>query len=96
METAIHPDYLWDFIVENDLTHVLYEAILHIKDIFGKDTKISLEIDTFNLEYIKLYLWIHSSLSAEESMKLQDRLDAWWIPNLHRGNGKLNIAIRYV
>ncbi len=92
----VHPDYLWDFIEQNDLTHILYESILHIEDTFGKDTRVSLEIDTFNLEYIQLRLTILTPFDVDESRACLKALDKWWFRNCYRVNGKMTINMGYV
>lgn len=93
---VITEEYLWDFIVENDLTHLIYESLLHIEETFGKDIKVSLDIDTFNIEYLKLWLTISSPFEVEETRLKLNNLDKWWIKNAYRAKNKLSINTKYV
>jgi len=46
---------------------------------------------------IELWIYISTDLSAKEAMPILERFDEeWWLENMERANGKLNITIKFV
>lgn len=89
------PAAVAQFLQENAfLNDLLVEIRDRVSKVFGAATSIRLDLldDPDFLGEPKLYAVILTPLAAESALALQARLDdEWWLDNLERARGKLNI-----
>lgn len=94
------PATVAQFIQENAfLAELLVEIRAKVSEMFGAATQIRLDLldDPEFLGQPKLYAVILTPLAAEAALALQARLDDdWWLDNLDRAQGKLNLCVEYV
>lgn len=94
------PTTVAQFIQENAfLAELLVEIRAKVSEMFGAATQIRLDLldDPEFLGQPKLYAVILTPLAAEAALALQGRLDDdWWLDNLDRAQGKLNLCLEYV
>ena len=94
------PTTVAQFIQENAfLAELLVEIRAKVSEVFGAATQVRLDLldDPEFLGQPKLYAVILTPLAAEVALALQARLDDdWWLDNLERAQGKLNLCLEYV
>jgi hypothetical protein len=94
------PDAVAEFLDRRPfLSDLLMEAYNKIIEVFGKGTPVKLKLfhDPAYPGSSKLFAVISTSLSAEEAIKLEDKLDqTWWIQNLDRARCQFNITVEFV
>ncbi len=92
--TIDNPREIKDFLLSNDcLMEILFEAPEHIYRIFGQ-VPIHLELHKDPEEgWDELFIVIKSSYSAEEALRLENRLaEEWFLDRIRDTKGKLNVT----
>jgi hypothetical protein len=80
------------------LVNVLLEPLAKIRNYFGQDTQIALEVvcdpedgDT------KQFAFILTPLSAQDALARRDQLDEeWWLEASGRAQGKLIVDVEFI
>lgn len=83
------------FIEKNGLTNVLWEAVPHIRRIFGSDTQFYLELsDDPDGDFREIFIVIKTSYEIEKSLQQLDRLDQeWFLSIVNKIGNTLNITV---
>lgn len=84
------------FIRANDfLLPLLAEIPPRVKTVFGDNVKLALKLKLSDEP--EVWVLIQTELSAREAFPLLDQFDnEYWLDNLERAQGKLNVRLEYV
>jgi hypothetical protein len=89
-----------DFIRENPfLLELLFESNQRIKEHFGSDAQVNLEllIDPEAGDYRELFALVLTGLKPEGALKRLEELDKdWWLEASSLAKGLLNIDVEYI
>ncbi len=80
------------------LVNLLLEALAKVKNCFGQDSQIALEVvrDPEDGD-CKLFAFVLTALPVEEALALRDQLDdEWWLEASERGQGQLIIDVEFI
>ncbi len=88
------------FLLRNQfLIEVLKEIPTQICNYFGNNQAISLRVSYDPDSFGSSDLWVDilTTLSAQEAIPLLDEFDEqWWLENMNRVSGELNITLKFV
>jgi len=81
-----------NFIQENDLYDVLISAPANIREVFGNDIKLVLELqDDPEEDWTELVIKIKTKYSAKKEVELESKLFyKWWVTIMDKVGNKLN------
>jgi hypothetical protein len=89
-----------DFIRENPfLIELLFESNQKIKEHFGSDVQVILEllVDPEAGDYRELFALVLTELKPEEALERLEKLDnEWWLEASSLAKGLLNIDVEYI
>lgn len=83
----------------SELLMVLHQGHHKVKDIFGFDTEIALEVftDPESDTGQKLFALIYTALPVDTALAQLERLDQeWWLEASIQANGFLNFDVEYI
>jgi len=80
------------FIKDNNLTDILIDAPINIREVFGDDIKLVLELEDDPEEnWTELWIIIKSNYTPEEAIELELKLlHTWWKSIKDKVRDKLN------
>ena len=91
---------VYDYLQQNTfLIDLLFETHQQVKQFFGEEAYVKLELltDPESTNGTKLFAVILTSLSSDEAIRLQEKLnDEWWLDNLERAKCLFNIDVEYI
>lgn len=93
------PEEIVSFISSNDyLLEILAIAPTEIKNIFGENTELHLELHHDPDEgFEELFIIIRTDQTPQKALALLNKLDnKWFLKNLNSAKGKLNLSINLV
>ncbi|HEX9974008.1 MAG TPA: hypothetical protein VGD14_18195 [bacterium] len=86
---------LESFVIKNQLTNFLWEAIPHIRRIFGSDAQLFLELsDDPEGDFREIFIVIKTNHEINKALRLLERLDQeWFLSIINRVGNCLNITV---
>ena len=86
---------LQSFIIKNQLKNVLWEAVSHIRRIFGTDAQLYLELsDDPEGDFRELFIVIRANHKIDKALQLLARLDQeWFFSIINKVGNSLNITV---
>ena len=81
------------------LVELLNEAIAKIKECFGPDTTVRVELtrESDSENHCEVFARITTTLKPKEALRILDRFDEeWWFDTSPRAKCLLNFALRYI
>jgi hypothetical protein len=94
---VIHGDKkeIESFVINNQLTNFLWEAVPHVRRIFGSDAQLYLELsEDPEGDFRELFIVIKTNHEINKALRLLERLDQeWFLSIVNRVGNCLNITV---